>query len=399
MAGFAFSGINFAVMGCLPPASISKSCPKTVNPSFGHFQAMLARIDGDRDRSLFAFLADLDLPLFVQHFDVSIRFIDCDDQRAVFGSQRHHHAGRARSTRRGRQYRSASDFLRCLPPSAGAGLVRTTGSRTFIETWRLKIRLNAMIDRANTFPKIDRLFFSFAALFQISDHFGHGLVAVFDFLGDHLLEDGFNLFRDFGAYARNDGIGISRWARNFSISVSPDRWPCRSAGKTASSPGYKCRPGRRRLRVQGLLRGHVIDRAHDGPGAGQFGLRRGIANRVDPGQPHVENLDVPSLSSSRLAGLMSRWTIPFLWAELQTPGGLQDVVDGLVDRERPILLDQAERSLPSTNSMTRKWTPLASSASSAATMFGWLSLAAALTSRSKRATAACILGHRRQAAS
>ena len=57
-------------------------------------------------------------------------------------------------------------------------------------------------------------------------------------------------------------------------------------------------------------------------------------------------LTVPFLSSSRLAGLMSRWTTPFAVGELQATGRLQDVVDGLVDRKRAVLLDQGRQVAP-----------------------------------------------------
>ena len=57
-------------------------------------------------------------------------------------------------------------------------------------------------------------------------------------------------------------------------------------------------------------------------------------------------LTVPFLSSSRLAGLMSRWTTPFAVGELQTTSRLQDVVDGLGDRERAVLLDQGRQVFP-----------------------------------------------------
>ena len=57
------------------------------------------------------------------------------------------------------------------------------------------------------------------------------------------------------------------------------------------------------LGAEGLLRGHVIHGAHDGPGAGQFGLGCGIAAGVDPGQAHVENLDRALLVEQQIGGL------------------------------------------------------------------------------------------------
>ena len=50
-------------------------------------------------------------------------------------------------------------------------------------------------------------------------------------------------------------------------------------------------PGIGVLRAQGLLGGHVIDRAEHGSGACQFGLRRRVVARADPSQSHVEDFD------------------------------------------------------------------------------------------------------------
>ena len=62
----------------------------------------------------------------------------------------------------------------------------------------------------------------------------------------------------------------------------------------------------------------------------------------------------------------------------------------------PFFLTSAERSLPSTYSMTRKWTPLASSASWAATMFGWLQLGRRLDLSLKAGHCRRILRHGRR---
>ncbi len=57
----------------------------------------------------------------------------------------------------------------------------------------------------------------------------------------------------------------------------------------------------------------------------------------------------------------------------------------------PFSLTMAERSLPSTYSMTMKWMPRHSSASNVCTMFGCVSFAAASTSRWNLLTAASSL--------
>ena len=50
-------------------------------------------------------------------------------------------------------------------------------------------------------------------------------------------------------------------------------------------------------------------------------------------------LTVPFLSTSRLAGLMSRWTMPCSWAYCKPSGRLDDVIHGLGDGQRTFLLD------------------------------------------------------------
>ena len=81
------------------------------------------------------------------------------------------------------------------------------------------------------------------------------------------------------------------------------------------------------------------------PVSGQFGLSGCIARSIRA-SPMSRILTVPFLSSSRLAGLMSRCTTPSAWANSRPSGRLQDVIDGLLDRKRPVLLDQRREIAP-----------------------------------------------------
>ena len=92
------------------------------------------------------------------------------------------------------------------------------------------------------------------------------------------------------------------------------------------------------FRVHRLLRGHVVDRAHDLAGAGQLVLLR--AGRFEPGQTHVQNLDRPlpiQQQVRRLDVAMHHAVLVGVW---QSAGRLQDAVHGLVERQRPLLLDE-----------------------------------------------------------
>ena len=60
------------------------------------------------------------------------------------------------------------------------------------------------------------------------------------------------------------------------------------------------------LRAEALLGSHVVDGAHDGSGAGQFGLGGRVATASIRASPMSRIFTTPSLSSSRLAGLISR---------------------------------------------------------------------------------------------
>ena len=100
------------------------------------------------------------------------------------------------------------------------------------------------------------------------------------------------------------------------------------------------------MSAEGLFRGHVIDRPQHRPGARQFGLRGGVAVGTEAGQAHVQDLDRALGIEQKIPRLYVPVDHTLLVGELQAAGRLQDVVDGLGDGQRPLLLDQGREVAP-----------------------------------------------------
>ena len=96
------------------------------------------------------------------------------------------------------------------------------------------------------------------------------------------------------------------------------------------------------LRAERLLRCHVVHGAHHGPAAGQICLGRHIRG-LDPRQTHVQNLHRSPGVDQQISGLDIAVNDPLRMSELQATRHLDDAVNRLADRQRPVLLDDGSQ--------------------------------------------------------
>ena len=90
-----------------------------------------------------------------------------------------------------------------------------------------------------------------------------------------------------------------------------------------------------------LLGSHVVHGSHDGACAGQIGLSGGVS--LNPSQAHVEDLDSPLLIQQQVRRLDVAMDDSLGMCRFQACGRLQDAIEGLFQRERPIFLDQGRK--------------------------------------------------------
>ena len=103
--------------------------------------------------------------------------------------------------------------------------------------------------------------------------------------------------------------------------------------------------------------------------------------------PKSATLTVPVAEAmSTLAGLTSRWMIPWAWAAARAAATAAAIVVARSGSIGPSLRMTSRSVGPSTYSMTMKYCPSSSPKSWTPTMLWWLRPAAALASRRKRST-------------
>ena len=198
--------------------------------------------------------------------------------------------------------------------------------------------------RGQLLPRLVRL----AACLQGLDHLAHRLVAVVGTLGQHFLEDGVHDRRHVGADLADRGDRLLDVGHH-----DLDRRLARVRGlsgqQTAERAAKRVDVGAvvGRVRVLGLLRGDVVDRAHDLAGRGEA-LGAVVAGDVffEACQAHVEDLDAALPVQKQVARLDVAVDHAVLVGVPQTPGCLDRTLDGLIDRQRPAPLDDVGKVLP-----------------------------------------------------
>ncbi len=98
------------------------------------------------------------------------------------------------------------------------------------------------------------------------------------------------------------------------------------------------------VRVFGLFGSHVINGSHVRVTLGQAAgnrLAEGIAGVDDPGEAQVEHADCASAVEHEIAGLDIAMNDSLFVGGLEAAGGLDQVVDGVGDRQRSVLADDA----------------------------------------------------------
>ena len=181
--------------------------------------------------------------------------------------------------------------------------------------------------------------------FELGQHLGHRLRALFGRFGDHppeqVVERGGNI-GPASQQVRNRGFGVGDQLADERVSlvhhVAAEQAIQRAAQAVDVGPGIGP------LGVQGLLGGHVVDRSHHFARRGQP-VPLGIG-RVEPGQAHVENLDRPPLVEQQVAGLDIAMDDPFGVGEGDAAGRLNRVVEGLSQRQPAPLFDQRRQIGP-----------------------------------------------------
>ncbi len=106
------------------------------------------------------------------------------------------------------------------------------------------------------------------------------------------------------------------------------------------------------MRIGRLLGRHVIHRAHDSASVRELMIGR-IARRIEPGQAHVENLHDAFAIEQQVGWFNVSMHHAFVVGIGQATSSLQDTIDSVRHGSGPRSLTIAERSRPSTYSMTR----------------------------------------------
>ena len=99
--------------------------------------------------------------------------------------------------------------------------------------------------------------------------------------------------------------------------------------------------------------------------------------------PKSAILTDPSAATSTFPGLTSRWTMPAAWAAPSAPSTWTAMARTSSGGSGPAAMRSA-RVWPGSRSMTMNGTPSCSPVSKTATAWGWVRVAAALASASKR---------------
>ena len=203
-------------------------------------------------------------------------------------------------------------------------------------------------------------------MFQLGHHLRHRLRPILRPLRDHALEDGVERVVGW------DSVPTRRHAIGAGTESQPtllvhERWNCRVLmrhqllhDRVAVVQTLACQQVVQRtteridvaprigmLGVHRLFGGHVIDRPHDRPGRSQpcsFG--RASDRVLDPRQTHIENLHRPLRVDQQIRRLDVAMNDSLLVSELQSPRRLNDAANGLLNRQRPVLLHEHRQVAP-----------------------------------------------------
>jgi len=292
-----------------------RMCPKS---PLAHRQCVRALLKPDLRRLGVAGRRDRDLAVVDHHLGV-LR-LDLQHQRALRCSNPENHAGEDDQDGEG-----ADDQGDGSPPLAprlrarGGGLER--GRRAF-----------------------EPLGFGLT-LVQVGDHLAHRRVTLGRRLGHHLLEEAVQLFGYVGS------LGSQRGDRALVMGLDDlvgrlarvRRTPGQQVVKRASQP-VDVGPSVDRVGVGGLLRGHVLDRAH-----GLAGTRHLFAGRLggpEPGEPQVENLQLPLLIHDQVRRLDVPVNQLVLMGVLKPHGRLVHQLAGLDNRQRALAAYKPRQVFP-----------------------------------------------------
>ena len=173
---------------------------------------------------------------------------------------------------------------------------------------------------------------------QIGDHFGRGLITLGRLLRDHAPEDRLQLLRDTLArrsQGRDRLIAVSQQPRHQRVSLVGRLRRQQEPQRNAQAVDVGLRVGV--LGAQRLFRSHVVHGPHHRAGPRQIGLSRHVG-RLDPRQAHIQNLDHARRVEQQICRLDVAVNHALFVSELQPARRLNDAVDGLLDRQRPLLL-------------------------------------------------------------